>query len=314
MEFLPELWILTGCTAVGKTALSLHLAKTLNAEVLSCDSVQVYRGTDIGSAKIAPEARQEIPHHGIDLRNPDEAFDVVQYVNHALFIVNEMQKKKKNLLIVGGTGFYLKSFFTSAADQLIISEKVRKELQIFYENCNLEALQRAVESYGPVDLNASDWHNPRRLIHILAKQRETGLPQIELKRKFLQKKCPFDKFHRKVILLERNPDSLKQRIGRRVDEMFQKGLLDEVKKIKNMGPNLAQAIGYREVRNFLQNPDKITENQLKESIVAATQRLVKKQRTWFRRQIPIDFSINLDAHSVQESFDLLDSFCSYGGK
>ncbi|MDR1367057.1 MAG: tRNA (adenosine(37)-N6)-dimethylallyltransferase MiaA [Puniceicoccales bacterium] len=308
-----KLWFLTGCTAVGKTALSLELAHLLDAEILSCDSVQVYRGADIGSAKIKPEAMANIPHHGIDLCAPDETFNIDRYAKYAQSVVDQVQKKNKNLLVVGGTGFYLKSFFTHAIDTIIVPESVRMETQLFYENFGLAALQRAIENYGSVDLNASDWHNPRRLVNILAKQRVTGWDQATLKRKFYQNIGPFYTFFRKVILLERHPTSLNDRIERRVVEMFRMGLIEEVRNLKNMCPPLANAIGYREVKAYLDDGEKMTQKELKIAITEATRRLVKKQRTWFRRQIPIDFCINLDAYSFNESFDFIATFCrNYG--
>jgi tRNA dimethylallyltransferase len=105
MEFLPRLWFLVGSTAAGKTALSVELARFLDAEILSCDSVQVYRGADVGSGKITPEEMADIPHHGLDLCGPDTAFDVGQYAEYASPIVKQMQEKCKNLLVVGGAGF-----------------------------------------------------------------------------------------------------------------------------------------------------------------------------------------------------------------
>ncbi|MDR1591099.1 MAG: tRNA (adenosine(37)-N6)-dimethylallyltransferase MiaA [Puniceicoccales bacterium] len=302
-----ELWFLTGCTAVGKTALSLELARILGGEILSCDAVQVYRGADIGSAKIMEMAG--IPHHGLDLCDPSDTFDVGQYMQYAQSIVRQMQKNNKNLLVVGGAGFYLKSFFTNVIDDISVPTHVCEKVRIFYEKLGLSALQRAIESYGPVDLNASDWHNPRRLINILAKQRVTGLAQCELKQKFLRNIAPFGNFFRKVILLERHPESLDARIGERVEEMFRRGLVNEVRKLGKMSPPLANAIGYREVRAYLDGGEKMSENEVKAAIIQATRRLIKKQRTWFRRQIPVDYSLNLDAYSFKESFDFVVTFC-----
>ncbi|MDR1434843.1 MAG: tRNA (adenosine(37)-N6)-dimethylallyltransferase MiaA [Puniceicoccales bacterium] len=313
MEFVPQLWFLTGCTAVGKTDLSLELAQLLNGEILSCDSIQVYRRADIGSAKIKPECRKKIPHHGLDLCDPSETFDVGQYITYAQSIVDQMKKKRKNLLVVGGTGFYLKSFFSNVTDSIAVPEVVRREVQLLHENLGLEGLQRSVASYGPVDLNASDWHNPRRLLNILGKQKVTGLSQLELKQKFSRGICPFASFFRRVILLERHSESLEGRIEGRMEEMFGKGLVEEVKNLGHLCPPLGRAIAYRQVKNYLENPGKITEKELKQSIIVATRQLVKKQRTWFRRQIPIDYSINLDEHSFNESFDFIGSFCKNNG-
>ncbi|MDR0740835.1 MAG: tRNA (adenosine(37)-N6)-dimethylallyltransferase MiaA [Puniceicoccales bacterium] len=305
----PNLWFLTGCTAIGKTTLSLALARFLDAEILSCDSIQVYRGAHIGSAKIKPEEMADVPHHGLDLCAPNETFNIGRYVEYAQSIIGQVQEKNKALLIVGGAGFYLKSFFANAIDDIVVPESVRQEAQSLHENFGLIALQREIERYGPVDLNPSDWHNPYRLVNILAKQRVTGQSQIELKQNFLKNNCPFDNFSRKVILLERYPKSLDTRIRTRVEEMFRSGLVEEVRQLGEMCPPLAHAIGYREVKKYIDSTEKTAEAVLKESIVRATHQLVKKQRTWFRRQIPIDYRINLDEYTFKESFDFIVNFC-----
>jgi tRNA dimethylallyltransferase len=305
----PKLYFLTGCTAVGKTSLSLELARFLDAEILSCDSVQVYRGAHIGSAKIKPEERADIPHHGLDLCAPNETFNIGRYVEYAQSIIDQVRKKNKALLVVGGAGFYLKSFFANVVDDIVVPENARQEVQSLHEKFGLPALQREIERYGPVDLNPSDWHNPHRLVNILAKQRVTGRSQIELKQKFPKNNCPFNNFSRKVILLERHPESLGGRIRTRVEEMFRLGLVEEVRKLGAMHPPLAHAIGYREVKAYLDGGEKIAEEALKGAIVRATHRLVKKQRTWFRRQIPIDYCINLDEYTPKESFDFIVNFC-----
>jgi tRNA A37 N6-isopentenylltransferase MiaA len=131
----------------------------------------------------------------------------------------------------------------------VVPESIRKGVQLFYENFGLAALRWEIERYGPVDLNASDGHNPRRLINILAKQRVTGHSQVTLKQKFSQNITPFGKFFRKVILLERHPESLNGRIEQRVEEMFRAWFVEETKNLGPMCPSLAKAIGYREVKN-----------------------------------------------------------------
>ncbi|MDR2200782.1 MAG: tRNA (adenosine(37)-N6)-dimethylallyltransferase MiaA [Puniceicoccales bacterium] len=318
MEFTPQIWFLAGCTAVGKTELSLALAHQINGEILSCDSLQVYRGADIGSAKIKPEQMQGIPHHGIDLSPPDEKFDVGQYVRYARSVVDRIQKKGKNVLVVGGTGFYLKSFFTGVTDSIVVPEAIRREVRSLYAEEGLLGLQRAVGSYGPHHLNDSDWHNPRRLSSILGKQKITGLSQVELRQNFEQTTCPFLGFTRRVILLERDSDSLRRRIEQRVEKMLLEGLIEEVRNLGKMCLPLSNGIGYREVQMYLDgkmgNPSEERVREiLKESIISATHRLVKKQRTWFRRQIPVDFRINLDEYSSNKNFDFMVSFCRNGG-
>jgi tRNA dimethylallyltransferase len=318
MDFTPQLWFLTGCTAVGKTELSLDLARQINGEILSCDSLQVYRGADIGSAKIRPEQMQNIPHHGIDLSSPNGQFDVGQYVQWARSTVDQIGKRGKNVLVVGGTGFYLKSFFAPVTDSIAVPQTVRGAVYSLYEREGLSGLQRAVEGYGPVHLNDSDWRNPRRLMGILGKQRVSGLSQVALRKGFDQMACPFQGFPRRVILLERNSDSLRRRIERRVEGMLRDGLVEEVRRLGAVCLPLANGIGYREVRAYLDGKmgdprEERTGEILRESIVAATYRLVKKQNTWFRYQIPVHLRINLDEYSPNESFDFAAVFPRNGG-
>ncbi|UPA28316.1 MAG: tRNA (adenosine(37)-N6)-dimethylallyltransferase MiaA [Verrucomicrobiota bacterium] len=299
-----KLWILTGCTAVGKTALSLDLAKTLDAPILSCDSVQVYRGADIGSAKIPEAEREGILHYGLDLCNPDQTFSVSAYQDYALTIAASL---KGNLLVVGGTGFYLKSFFTPVTDAIEVPQEVRTEVEHFYQQQGLAGLQQEVLRYGPVEMNASDWNNPRRLLSVLGKQRVTQQSQKALRQQFLQKnRDPWERFSKKVIVLERPQASLDQRIEQRVEVMFQAGFLEEVASLREtygdrLCPPLRNAIGYREALQFLEKEGHDLE-RLKQEIIHATHQLTKKQKTWFRTQIPVDLRLDVS----HESFDFRD--------
>ncbi|MDE6576361.1 MAG: tRNA (adenosine(37)-N6)-dimethylallyltransferase MiaA [Opitutales bacterium] len=300
-----KLWILTGCTAVGKTALSLDLAKTLDAPILSCDSVQVYCGADIGSAKISETEREGIPHYGLDLCNPDQTFSVAAYQDYALKIAASL---KGNLLIVGGTGFYLKSFFAPVTDAIEVPQEVRIEVENLYRQQGLIGLQQEVLRYGPVDMNPSDWNNPRRLLSVLGKQRVIQQSQKSLKQQFLQQNQDlWECFSKKVIVLERPQASLNQRIEQRVEAMFQAGFLEEVASLREaydscLCPPLRNAIGYREALQFLEKKEHDLE-ALKQEIIHATHQLTKKQKTWFRTQIPVDLRLDVS----HESFDFRDA-------
>jgi tRNA dimethylallyltransferase len=134
-----RLFLLTGYTAVGKTELSLKLAEALDAEILSCDSVQVYRGMDIGSAKL-PKVDRHIPHHGIDVADIWDQFDVQRYVDYALEVIEAVMKRGKNLIIVGGSGFYLKSFYGPVVDTVVIPDDVKHNVQKLYGDFGLDGL------------------------------------------------------------------------------------------------------------------------------------------------------------------------------
>ena len=310
MEFCPKLYFLTGCTAVGKTEISLYLARKLNAEILSCDSVQVYRGADIGSAKISLAERQEIPHYGIDLCSPDHCFSVDQYQSYVRKLIPEMAQRKRNLLIVGGTGFYLKSFFSSVTDAIAVPQEVRNEVENLYRCEGIDALQRAIQSYGETDINESDWSNAYRLCHILEKQKVTNLPQVELKRQFLSNEVPYANFFKTVICLQRSRDSLVRRAEIRLNAMFVDGFLKEAENLWNRyGASIArplrQAVGYKTLFDFFQYGGDLKD--AKQLILIATRHLIKKQETWLKKQIPIDHFIDLDRNSSNESFDFIDS-------
>lgn len=320
-----HLWILTGCTAVGKTALSLQLAQFLETDILSCDSVQVYRGADIGSAKVTPKECAQVRHYGIDLCDPDETFNVENYRIYAEKVIQKvLHEGKRSLLVVGGTGFYLKSFFKQVTDSISVPQSVKSEVDVLFQEQGLEGLQLAIKEYGPIDLNESDWKNPRRLLAILGKQRVTGLSQVALKQQFLAQREPFPKLKKTVILLEREDKSLKKLVKQRIDQMFEAGFLEEVFSLQQtygerLSPVLQSAIGYREILQFLsqkntlnatEKDDRSTDlGKLKADIEQATYHLIKKQKTWFRTQIPVTFRINLDRQLPYESFDLLRRFC-----
>lgn len=285
------LYFLTGPTAVGKTTIALEWAEANDAEILSCDALLFYRGMNIGTAKPPREALERVPHHGIDLVSVRESYSIEKYLKLARKVVTETFKRKSRLLITGGSGFYLKSFFYPVVDEWTISEEIQRYVQTLETNEGIVGLRRALHALNPDGLEGViDLYNPRRLARALMRCIASGKTVLELRESFLKKNTPFDGFEKKVVCLMRSREDLKERINQRTTEMIAKGLVDEVRFLKAAGietnPAAATAIGYRETLTFLDQGGSL--DALHGHIAQNTTRLVKKQLTWLRKQIPVD--------------------------
>jgi tRNA dimethylallyltransferase len=280
--------ILTGCTAAGKTQLALEWADANRAEIVSCDSLLFYRGMDIGTAKPAPGDLARVPHHLIDIADVTERMDVRLFITHAQSAIAEIEKRGRRILIVGGSGFYLKSFFAPVADELESDPTLKDELEKDLLDKGLSALVERLSQLNPEGLGGLDTRNPRRVVRALERCLVSGLPLVELTRQFAEQSSPFA--DRKINLVEitREPEDLRERILMRAAQMLSAGLIDEVRSLRKKGleknPSAARAIGYREVLSFLDRGG--SEQDLVDEIAKNTWRLVRKQRTWFRTQLP----------------------------
>lgn len=281
------LHIITGPTAVGKTAYALDFAKKHNAEIVSCDASLVYRGMNIGTAKPTSEELAEVPHHMIDLCEVDSSFDIVAYDNLAQATVAEISGRGKSVVVVGGSGFYLKSFFAPVVDTVVVSDAIRAEVAAIYEDSGLTGLLTALEASSLDGLGTLDVKNPRRVLRALERCKASGKSLPQLQADFAARPEPYLKYKKNLIVLQRAPEDLRNRVARRVDQMLEAGLIEEVKELRQRGieqnPSAASAIGYRETLAFLRG--ELPEADLASSIVQNTNHLVKKQRTWFRAQI-----------------------------
>lgn len=306
IRILPpgELFILTGPTAVGKTELALAWAERFGAEIVSCDALLFYRGMDIGTAKPTAEQRARVPHHLIDVSAPDEPWSVVRYAKEAAKVVEEIWQRGRRVLVTGGSGFYLKSFFEPVSDEIEIPDHVRRQV----DELNATGLDSMVEELLRLDPAAGasiDLKNPRRVRRALERCLTTGRSIQNLATDMRSRPFPFARARRHVCLLSRDRDDLADRIARRVDSMLAGGLLDEVQRLREAGieknPSAAAAIGYRETLRFLaEGGDR---GDLREAIVRNTQRLVKKQMTWFRHQLPVSRSVNLTGRDRIEPWE-----------
>lgn len=283
------LHLLTGPTASGKSALGLAWARAQGAEILSCDALQIYRGMDIGTAKPSAAERELAPHHGLDLCDPARAFSVAAYRDYAARTVGEILARGKPVLVVGGSGFYLKSFFAPVADDVEISPEIEAEVRALEKSSGLPALVERLQKASPAGTGEVDLKNPRRVARALARCLASGRSVPELLENFQKSGTPFDAFEKKLVRLERPPAELAARIEARTKKMLADGLVDEVRRLApalRANPAAGSAIGYRETLAWLDAGEKAPLAELAAAIVLRTRQFVKKQRTWFRTQLP----------------------------
>lgn len=279
-----HLVILTGPTAVGKTALSIALAKALGTGIISADSMQVYKHLDIGSAKITPEEMQGVPHALIDVYEPTEPFHVVQFQQDAKKAMEQLWDKNKLPLIVGGTGFYIQALLY---DIDFSKEDADTALRQNYEQLAaaegaeaLHARLAAVDAQAAAEIHA---HNIKRVIRALEFYEKTGTKISEHNAAERAKQSPYE-FVYFVLTDER--ERLYKRIDARVDAMLDAGLLDEVKKLRAMGYTRElvsmQGLGYKELLAYLDGECSLEEAVY--TIKRDTRHFAKRQLTWFRRE------------------------------
>ncbi len=288
----PRLYLLTGPTAVGKTEWALRWAEQHKAEIVSCDSLLFYRGMDIGTAKPTAVERARVPHHLVDICDVAERMDVATYVTRARAAIDDIFGRGRGALVTGGSGFYLKSFIAPVADDVDVPEAVRSEVAGLTP---ADALVR-LEALNPAGLGTLDTANPRRVTRALERCLASGQTLEQLAANFARQPAPFSDFEIVLGRLDRDPAELEQRIADRVEIMLRAGLIDEVRVLRSHGleanPSAAKAIGYREVIAMLDGH--LPEEQLAAEIAKNTRALVKKQRTWFRTQLPPHRVLGID--------------------
>jgi len=281
------LHILTGPTAVGKTEYALSYAEARDSEIVSCDASLVYRGMDVGTAKPSPEEQARVPHHLIDLRPVSAPYDIVAYVRDAEAAVADVFGRGKSVVVTGGSGFYLKSFFAPVIDLVKVSDAVRAEVAALYGAEGLEGLLAELRRRSPEGLGNLDARNPRRVLRALERCIASGKALPELQAEFAARPEPYGDCAKHYVLLERDKENLQQRVARRAERMIEEGLIEEVEGLLREGirknPGAASAIGYRETISYLDG--RLKRGELLPAIVRNTLHLVKKQRTWFRTQI-----------------------------
>lgn len=276
--------ILTGPTAVGKTSLSLSLAKELDGEIVSADSMQVYRYMDIGTAKIREEERQGIPHHLIDVLDPWEDFNVVRFQKMAREALEEIWERGHIPIVTGGTGFYIQALlydihFTENNED----SSLRKDLENYARENGAEALHSRLAEVDEKAASQIHFNSVKRVIRALEFYYQTGKKISEHNEEERKRTSPYDF---KYFVLNDEREHLYARINQRVDLMMEEGLVEEVQKLKEMGCDSTmvsmQGLGYKEILSYLEGECTLDEAVYK--IKRDTRHFAKRQITWFKRE------------------------------
>lgn len=282
-----KLVVLIGPTAVGKTKTSIELAKAFNGEIISGDSMQIYKGMDIGTAKISPAEMEGIPHYLIDIKKPDEPFSAAEFQELARRKIEEVASRGKLPMIVGGTGLYIQSVlydyhFSEASSDDIFRESMEKSA----EQLGNQYLHDQLREIDPESAGKIHPNNIRRVIRALEVFHCTGKTMTELQSK-QQEEARYDAA---IIGLTMEREKLYERINRRVDMMIQSGLLQEVQQLFDEGLTdcqSIQAIGYKELYNYLYGS--ISLEQAIENLKQNSRRYAKRQLTWFRNKMAVSW-------------------------
>lgn len=283
MEKRP-LVILTGPTAVGKTALSIGLAKALDGEIISADSMQVYRGMDIGSAKITPQEMDGVPHHLIDVLDPWEEFNVTRFQSMAKEAMEGIYARGRVPIVTGGTGFYIQALvYDIDFKENDGSTKIRRELEQLARERGSAYVHSLLAEVDPESAELIHENNEKRVIRAIEYYRMTGQPISEHNRQEREKTSPYDLFYY-VLTCERS--RLYERIDRRVDQMVEQGLVEEVRRLKQQGCHRGmvamQGLGYKEILDYLDGACTLEEALY--VIKRDTRHFAKRQLTWFKRE------------------------------
>ena len=274
--------VICGPTASGKTALSIELAKQINGEIVSADSMQIYKDMDIGTAKPTQEEKQGIKHYLIDFVSPDERYSVADYKQDAKKAIREILKKGKVPIIVGGTGLYVDSLiYEIEYPNIEFDEKYREKLEKEVEENGLEELYEKAKEIDNEAIQKISKNDKKRILRILEIYHATGKNKTEQEKESRKKEVEYDY---KVFALKWDREMLYERINKRVDIMLEQGLIEEVKSIYekyNKFPTAMQGLGYKEVVEYLEN--KTTKEEMIEKIKQETRRYAKRQMTWFKK-------------------------------
>ena len=274
--------VICGPTASGKTALSIELAKQINGEIVSADSMQIYKDMNIGTAKPTKEEMQGIKHYLIDFVPPDERYSVADYKQDAKKAIREILKKGKVPIIVGGTGLYVDSLiYEIEYPNIEFDEKYREKLEKEVEEKGLEELYEKAKEVDIEAIKKISKNDKKRILRILEIYHATGKNKTEQEIESRKNEVEFDY---KVYALNWDREKLYERINKRVDIMLDQGLIEEVKNVYekyNRFPTAMQGLGYKEVVEYLEN--KTTKEEMIEKIKQETRRYAKRQMTWFRK-------------------------------
>lgn len=311
MEKKIPLVILAGPTAVGKTALSIELAKALNGEIISADSMQVYRRMDIGTAKITKEEMQGVPHHLIDICEPTEEWNVMRFVKESERLIREIHERGHVPIVAGGTGFYIHALAYGAEFE---EEETASELRKELEQWSTDDLHNKLKELDPVSAEKIHPNNRKRVIRAVEYAMDTGHPISELNERLKQKESPYALCY---LVLNLPREILYDRIEKRIDIMLEQGLVDEVRKLKDEGCDRSmvsmKGLGYKEILAYLDG-----ECSLDEAVTILkrdTRHFAKRQLTWWRGEAEAIFLEKTPEETLLErAVDMVRIKCTDGVK
>ena len=278
----PTLIVLVGPTAIGKTSASIHIAEAFNCPIVSADSRQFFKEMSIGTAKPSAEEMQGIPHYFIDSHSITDEFNVGKYEVEAIALLDTLFKTNDTVILVGGSGLYIDAICKGFDELPEADVEVRNKINSLLEEKGIEALQELLKELDPEYFSKVDLQNPQRMSRALEVCLTTDEPYSALRKGNIKKRD----FNIIKIGLNTDREILYERINKRVDEMMQHGLLEEVKKLlpqKHL--NALKTVGYNELFDFLEN--KIDLNTAVDAIKQNTRKFAKRQLTWFRRDTEI---------------------------
>lgn len=282
-----KLLVIIGPTAVGKTKLSIEMAKQFNGEIISGDSMQIYRGMDIGTAKISKDEMEGIPHHLLDIKEPSENFSVAEFQTLVRAKINEIAEKGKLPIIAGGTGLYIQSvIYDYQFSDVPGDEKLREELEERAKEIGNEALYHELKEIDPDSAGQIHPNNVRRVIRALEIYKLTGKTMHE----FQSTQQPDLLYDTAIVGLTMEREKLYERINYRVDIMMEQGLLEEVNGLYQQGLRdcqAIQAIGYKEIYDYLDG--KVSLDDAVETLKQNSRRYAKRQLTWFRNKMDVQW-------------------------
>lgn len=301
----PKVIVICGPTASGKTALSIELAKKINGEIISSDSMQIYKDMDIGTAKPTKEETQGIKHYLIDFVSPDERYSVANFKKDAKQALKEIIKKGKTPIVVGGTGLYVDSLiYEIDYNDIEIDEQYRKQLEEVAKKDGLDKLYEEAKQIDPEAVSKISKNDQKRIIRILEIYHSTGKTKTE-QEATSRKEAEYDY---KVFAINWERSMLYERINKRVDIMIEQGLIEEVKSIKekyNKFPTAMQGLGYKEVVDYLDG--KYSKEEMIEKIKMETRRYAKRQLTWFRKNKQTIWLDGMD--NIQKNVNIIIANC-----
>ena len=277
----PKVIVIGGPTASGKTALSIELAKRIDGEIVSADSMQIYKEMNIGTAKPDDKEKQNIKHYMLDIIAPNERYSVADYKRDAKNAIREIIKKGKTPIVIGGTGLYIDSLiYEIEYPEIEIDLKYRKKLEDLAEKEGLLSLYEKAKKIDEKAMEKISTNDRKRILRVLEIYHQTGKTKTELDEE--SKKEP--EFDYKMFAINMDREVLYDRINRRVDIMIEQGLIKEVEEIYKKYeefPTAMQALGYKEVVEYIEG--KVTKEEMIEKIKMESRRYAKRQLTWFRK-------------------------------